>query len=73
MTPLAQLQAVERSMRELLENTALPPPDEVEYREDSLLFRWRERKLAVVIECGEPPPDASPPPPASSVREGGRI
>jgi hypothetical protein len=46
-------EAAERDMRELLEDSALPQPDEVEYRERSVLMLWHETKLAVVIDLDD--------------------
>ena len=48
-------EAAERDMRELLEHSGLPQPDDVEYRERSILMLWHETKLAVVIDLDEPP------------------
>lgn len=45
--------AAERDMRELLERSGLPHPDEVEYRERSILMLWQETKLAVVIDLDD--------------------
>lgn len=33
----------------LLADEGLPPPDQVEFREDELVFLYREQKLAVVV------------------------
>jgi hypothetical protein len=53
-------EAAEQAMRELLEGQGLPQPDEVEYRETSIVLLWHETKLAVVIDLVEgaemPPP-----------------
>jgi hypothetical protein len=46
----------ERDMRELLDRNGLPQPDEVEYRERSILMLWHGTKLAVAIDLDEPPP-----------------
>jgi hypothetical protein len=46
-------EAAERTMRELLEGEGLPQPDEVEYRDDSVVLLWHETKLAVVIDLAE--------------------
>ena len=54
-TTTAEHEAAERDMRELLEHSGLPQPDEVEYRERSILMLWHETKLAVVIDLDEPP------------------
>jgi hypothetical protein len=55
MPPTSQHLAAERSFRELLADNDLPPPDEVQYDEGSVVFLWRENKLAVVIDLDEPP------------------
>jgi hypothetical protein len=44
--------AAERAFRELLPEAGLPQPDEVEYRDESVVFLWHETKLAVVVELG---------------------
>lgn len=48
-------QQAEQHFRELLRKEALAQPDEVEHDSDAdeLIFRWRERKLAVVIELSD--------------------
>jgi hypothetical protein len=40
----------ERAFRELLPEAGLPQPDEVEYREESVVFLWHETKLAVIVD-----------------------
>jgi hypothetical protein len=42
--------AAERALRELLPDAGLPQPDEVEYREESVVFLWHETKLAVIVD-----------------------
>ena len=42
--------AAERAFRELLPEAGLPQPDEVEYREESVVFLWHETKLAVIVD-----------------------
>ena len=54
-------EAAERSLRELLPRTGLPQPDEVEYREESVVFLWHETKLAVVIDLDGTTGDAMGP------------
>ena len=46
-------EAAERAMRELLSGEGLPQPDEVEYREASIVLLWHETKLAVVVDLEE--------------------
>jgi hypothetical protein len=43
-------EAAERAMRELLTGEGLPQPDEVEYRDESIVLLWHDTKLAVVVE-----------------------
>jgi hypothetical protein len=54
MAPTSQHLAAEHSFRELLADNDLPPPDHVEYDDASVVFLWRENKLAVVIDLDEP-------------------
>src|SRR4051812_49912738 len=42
--------AAERAFRELLPGAGLPQPDEVEYRDESVVFLWHESKLAVIVD-----------------------
>ena len=54
--------AAERAFRELLPEAGLPQPDEVEYREESVVFLWHETKLAVIVDLdgtGETEPTQS--------------
>ena len=55
-------QAAEQALRELLPNAGLPQPDEVEYRETSVVFFWPETKLAVVIDLDGTSEDDERPP-----------
>jgi hypothetical protein len=56
MPPTSQHLAAEQAFRTLLEESDLPPPDDVSFDDPaSVLFLWHDRKLAVVIELGEPP------------------
>jgi hypothetical protein len=55
MPPTSQHLAAERDFRTLLADNELPPPDEVEYDEASVVFVWREKKLVVVVDLDEPP------------------
>jgi hypothetical protein len=61
MAITSQHQAAERSLRELLPRTGLPQPDEVEYRDASVVFLWHETKLAVVVDLAPPNEDGRPP------------
>jgi hypothetical protein len=49
-------EAAERDMRELLEHSGLPQPDEVDYRDRSVLMLWHETQLAAVIDLDEAAP-----------------
>ncbi len=40
-------------MLELLDDSGLPRPDEVEYGEAEVRFLWTDRKVAVVIELDD--------------------
>src|SRR4051812_22569742 len=42
--------AAERALRELLPDAGLPQPDEVENREESVVFLWHVTKLAVSVD-----------------------
>jgi hypothetical protein len=55
MAITSEHEAAEQAMRELLERAGMPPPDEVEYRETSILMLWHATKLAVVIDLEEGP------------------
>jgi hypothetical protein len=52
-----QHEDAERRMRAIAASAGLPEPDDVEHREDEVVFLWHETKLAVVVELGdlEPP------------------
>ena len=54
--------AAEQALRKLLPSTGLPQPDEVEYREESVVFLWHETKLAVVIDLDGTDADDERPP-----------
>jgi hypothetical protein len=55
MAITSEHEAAEQAMRELLERAGMPQPDEVEYRETSILMLWHATKLAVVIDLEEGP------------------
>jgi hypothetical protein len=46
---------VERRMRVLVREAGLPEPDEVRYEfdPDEVVLKWRDRKLAVVVDLQE--------------------
>jgi hypothetical protein len=60
MAITSEHEAAEGAMRELLSESGLPPPDEVEYRDRSIVLLWHEMKLAVVVELDDPPAGGSP-------------
>ena len=60
MAITSEHEAAERAMRELLETEGLPQPDEVDYRETSILLLWHATKLAVVIDLEEGPEIGTP-------------
>ncbi len=57
MDPTPRHRAAERDFRQLLRTGGVAQPDEVDYGQDELVFRWSEQKLAVVVDL-ESPPDA---------------
>jgi hypothetical protein len=60
-------EAAERAFRELLPEAGLPQPDEVEYRDESVVFLWHETKLAVIVDLDGT--DADGPPEAVAERQ----
>lgn len=50
MVTLSDLRAAETDMRNLLDAADLAQPDEVEFREASVVLLWHHRKLVVVID-----------------------
>jgi hypothetical protein len=52
---ISEHERAEAQMRVLLENGGLPEPDEVEYDEASIVLRWVEQELTVVVDLD---PDA---------------
>jgi hypothetical protein len=61
MPIMSEHEAAERSLRALLPRAGLPEPDEVEYRESSVLFLWYETKLAVVVDLATANENGRPP------------
>lgn len=45
--------AAEAQFRQLVVSAGVDPPDDVEYRSDSLVFFWQGPKLAVVVELDD--------------------
>jgi hypothetical protein len=46
-------QEVETRFRALVADADLPPPDDVGYEPESVVFYWHEPKLAVVVDFDE--------------------
>ncbi|MDT7561329.1 MAG: hypothetical protein QOI68_5811 [Pseudonocardiales bacterium] len=63
MAITSEHEAAETAMRDLLSEGGLPAPDEVEYRERSIVLLWHETKLAVVVDLDDPPAGESGPAP----------
>ncbi|HET9074663.1 MAG TPA: hypothetical protein VFN48_08800 [Solirubrobacteraceae bacterium] len=53
MASIDQKQQAERRMMDLLADSGLPLPDQVEYGADCVRLLWLDRKLAVVIDLDE--------------------
>jgi hypothetical protein len=53
MTTTPRHQEVETHFRNLLADADLPPPDDVGYELESVVFYWNEPKLAVVVDFDE--------------------
>ena len=59
MATILELHEAERAARQMLDDQGLPQPDQIEYREASIALLWNDRKVAMVIDVDEPPPEAS--------------
>ena len=55
MATLKQKIDAERRMRELLEDSGLPPPDTVEYGHTCIRLFWSKTRHCVIIDIDEPP------------------
>ncbi len=53
MAAITDHQAAERDIRELLETNGLPPPDDVEYHERSIVLLFVQPKVALVIDLDD--------------------
>jgi hypothetical protein len=53
MAPIDRKRQAERRMRQLLDDAALPAPDEVQYGERCIRLLWHDRKVAVVVELDD--------------------
>ena len=47
---MASHEEVEQRFRGLLESADLPPPDDVGYEPDGVVFIWHEKKLVVFVD-----------------------
>ena len=59
MTSKPTHEEVETHFRSLLAEAELPPPDEVGYEPESVLFYWHEPKLVVAVDFDEEVSDAA--------------
>jgi hypothetical protein len=59
-------QRVEAYVRELVERQGLPMPDEFEPRERSIVLKWTERRVAVIVTSTRRPGPGGPPPSAAA-------
>ena len=62
MLQLADFEATEQRVRDLLAGQGLPPPDRVEYWDVSVAFLWEEPKACVVVELTDHPNHDGPEP-----------
>jgi hypothetical protein len=53
VTTTPRHQEVETHFRNLLADADLPPPDDVGYELESVVFYWNQPKLAVVVDFDE--------------------
>jgi hypothetical protein len=60
--PSPKAAAVEQDFRRLLAENALPEPDAVRHDPGEVVFLFRDRKLAVVVDYD---PDDAPDPPSN--------
>ena len=44
---------VEAAFRALLVDGDLPPPDDVGYEDESVVFYWRDQRLAIFVDFDE--------------------
>jgi hypothetical protein len=61
MATLKQKIAAERKVRELLEESDAPPPDEIEYGYTCIRLFWLKPKVVLVVDIDEPPEDFDAP------------
>ncbi len=53
MAPIDMKRLAERRFLELLDDSGLPAPDEVEYGENCVRFIWIDRKVVAVLDLDE--------------------
>ena len=53
MEPTAQHQEIEERFRRMLEDNALPLPDQVEYEPGTVWCLWSDRRVAVAVDFAE--------------------
>ena len=51
---MEQRERLEAFVRELVERQGLPMPDEFEPRGRSVVLKWTERRVAVIVDLDEP-------------------
>ena len=54
MPRVDERERVEAYVRELVERQGLPMPDEFEARERSVVLKWTERRVAVIVDLDPP-------------------
>jgi hypothetical protein len=54
MEPSPRHRAAESRLRQLLTDSELPQPDDVEYTCGSVIFLWQEPKAAVFVDLDDP-------------------
>jgi hypothetical protein len=42
-------------MREIIERSGLPEPDDVEYEADGVVLLWHDARLAVIVDLADDP------------------
>ncbi len=57
MQPSSRHRGAESQFRELIRSADLAQPDDVEYTPESVIFRWYEPQVAVVVDLDDPTAD----------------
>ena len=52
-----RLREAEEAFLAIVREGELGEPDQIERAGEEVVFLWRERKLAVVVDCSEAPPE----------------